>query len=120
VRILSQEVRERFAYLLPGALHKRLAAHVAEQGHFALHNLGPLRVDEFKGFLRRPAVAGLWALTAQARVRRGADGRFFEERRLPLVLVYSQDLVPIDRACAFLRGIVRRLEQPAALAGGGT
>ncbi len=117
-RILSQEARERFGYLLPGALEARLAAYVAGQGHFAIHNLGPLRVDEFKGFLRRPAVAGLWALTAQARVVRGADGRFAEERRLPLVLVYSQDLAPMDRACAFLQGIVRRLEQPAALAGG--
>ncbi|HOX46921.1 MAG TPA: 2-oxo acid dehydrogenase subunit E2 [Myxococcota bacterium] len=113
--LLAREVRERFAYLLPGEVERRFAGHAARQGHFTVHNLGALGVDEFKGFLRRPALAALWALTAQRRVVRGPDGRYAGERRLPLVLIFSQDLVPLDQACAFLRGIVRRIEQPVSL-----
>jgi pyruvate/2-oxoglutarate dehydrogenase complex dihydrolipoamide acyltransferase (E2) component len=115
IAMLAREARERLAYLVPGEVDRRFAAHADQQGHLCVHNLGPLGVDAFKGFLRRPAVAGLWALALQRRVVRRSDGAFGEERRLPLVLVFSQDLVPLDRACAFLRGVIARLESPTAL-----
>lgn len=116
-RMVAQEVRERFDYLAPPLQNRRFAHHARESGHFQVHNIGALGVEEFKGFLRRPAVAALWVLRAERRVAPDGSGGFVSQLRLPLVLVYAQELIPLDRACAFLRLLVGAIEDPAGALG---
>lgn len=116
LRMASQEISERFDYLVPWLQARRFDREAAARGHFQIHNLGAGAVQEFKGFLRRPAVACLWVLAAEQRVVPDGGGGFAEQLRLPLVLVYAQELIPLDRACGFLGQIVSALEQPDSLA----
>ena len=118
LRMASQEVRERFDYLVPILQRRRFECEAAARGHFQVHNLGAKEVQEFKGFLRRPMVASLWVLAAERRVVPDGDG-FAEQERLPMVLVYAQELIPLDRACGFLGRIIAALEQPGGLVAGG-
>lgn len=115
----AQELRLRFDYLMPPLQRRRFERWAERQGHFQIHNVGARGVQEFKGFLRRPAVAALWALAIEPQVVTDGDGGFVRQLRWPLVLVYSQELIPVDRACAFLSQVVGALERPAELLGGG-
>ncbi|MBW2700777.1 MAG: hypothetical protein JRF33_08130 [Deltaproteobacteria bacterium] len=115
VKLVGKELRERFDYLLPTVQAERFAEHRTIWGDFALHDIGTLQVEDFKGFLRRPAVAALWALSAEWHVLPDDKGGFFRQRRLPLMLVYSAEIVPLDRACAFLGGIINAIENPEGL-----
>jgi len=119
LRMFTQEIVERFDYLAPGLQARRFDRVAAARGHFQIHNLGARSVQEFKGFLRRPAVACLWILAAERRVVPATGSGFEEQLRLPMVLVYAQELIPLDRACAFLGRVIRTLEQPGELAPGG-
>ena len=115
----AQELRQRFDYMVPPLQRRRLKRWVEHQGHFQLHNVGARGIQEFKGFLRRPAVAALFALAIEPQVVSDGAGGFVRQLRWPLLLVYSQELIPIDRACSFLSCVVEALERPAELLGGG-
>lgn len=118
-KIFWQELCERFDYLVPSAQARRLETHAKKRGHFCIHNVGTLgRVHDFKAFLRRPAVAELWLLSAFEEVVPAENAGFCRERRVPLHLVFTQEIVDEARACDFLRGLVVRLETPEKLLGG--
>jgi hypothetical protein len=119
LRMVRQEVSQRFDYLVPGLQTRRFEREVAIRGHFQIHDLGARAVQEFKGFLRRPAVACLWILACEHRLVPGVGANFEQELRLPMVLVYAQELIPLDLACGFLGRIVAGLEQPESLLAGG-
>ncbi|MBN2497624.1 MAG: hypothetical protein JXR96_23730 [Deltaproteobacteria bacterium] len=109
-----RELRERFDYLLPSLQYARFEAHRARNGDFCIHNIGTLNVQDFKGFLRRPAVAALWVLSAYEQVV-PVERAYGSTRRLPAMLVYGQEIVGLDRACAFLGAILSALEDPSQL-----
>ena len=115
-KIFWQELCERFDYLVPSAQTRRLNAFAEQHGNFCIHNVGTLGdVHDFKAFLRRPAVAELWLLSAIDEVVPTQDGGFRTERRVPLHLVFTQEIVTEARACRFLKGLVKRLEAPESL-----
>ncbi len=118
LRMASRSLVERFDYLVPRLQTRRFDQIASARSHFQIHDLGAAAVQEFKGFLRRPAVACLWVLTAEQRVVPVDDG-FGDQERLPMVLIYAQELIPLDVACGFLGQVIAGLEQPATLAGGG-
>ena len=113
-RFIVRELRDRYDYLVPGLQDRRFKDHVARAGHFAVHSIGMLDVQTFKGWVRRPSVASLWVLSAFTKVVAAGAG-WGGERRLPMVLVFSEEIITIDRACGFLGGIIAALENPPVL-----
>ncbi len=113
LKMATQEVRERFDYLLPQLQGKRFDKWVEQRGHMQIHNLGTHGVQEFKGFLRRPWVSMLWVLEKDEIVNRTDSGGFESVVVLPLIMVYAQELITVDRACAFLQNVVKVLSEPA-------
>lgn len=120
MKMVKQEIRERFDYLLPAFQKKRFDAWARKRGHMQVHNLGTHGVQEFKGFLRRPWVSMLWILEEDEIVRSTESGDFVSTPVLPLILVYAQELIAVDRACAFLNNVVTALSDPAKYLESGT
>ncbi len=114
-KMVKQELQERFDYLLPPLQKRRFDTWASQRGHIQLHNLGTHGVQEFKGLLRRPWVSMLWVLEKDEIVSPGDSGEFVSSPVLPLILVYAQELIPVDRACTFLSKVVEALTDPKCL-----
>ena len=112
-KMILQETQDRFDYLVPALQARRYKRLAAERGHFQIHNIGALDVQDFKGFLSRPAVAALWVLRTEQQVLPKQGGGYRNSSRLPMVMIYAQELIPLDRACGFMSKLVAALESPA-------